>query len=192
MGTKQTYEFQSNSWVSKGSAAYVWDFGDGSTGGDIKTTHTYQQKPIEQKFNVKLTVTSDAGCSSSKTIQITVPPAFDISGGFTATSTSPCLPSHEVFTFTGPTTNVPSGAIYTWDFGEGSGITLGNPVTKSYVNSNTYNVILTIVYNGKDIYKVGQPVHTYGQDATPSASFYLQKTATTATSITTILTIHRK
>lgn len=174
IGTQITYEFQSNSWLAKGSPEFKWEFGDSTKASGIKVEHTYQQKIIEQKVNVKLTVKSDAGCSDSKTIQLTIPPAFNISGGFTITSTSPCLPSREVFTFTAPKTNVPSGAIYAWDFADGSGIAYGNPITKAYVNNNSYNVILTIYYQGKEIYKTGQPVRTYGLDATPLASFYKQ------------------
>ncbi len=184
VGTQATYDFQSNSYVSKGSPAYKWDFGDGGTASDIKVSHTFQQKTTEQNFTVKLTVTSDAGCSDTKSITITVPPAYNITGGFTATSTSPCAPSSEVFTFTGPTTNVPTGAIYTWDFADGSGTALGNPITKAYAYHNTYNVILNIIYNGKSIYTVAQPIHPFGIDATPIASFSAQNTSSTATTAT--------
>ena len=174
VGTQATYEFQSNSYLAKGSMQYLWDFGDGTTGTGIKYTKTFTQIAADQTKVVKLKVTSDAGCSDTKSLNVIVPAAYDIKGGFTAVSTSPCLPSREVFTFTGPTTNVPAGAIYTWDFGDGSGLTLGNPVTKSYVNGNSYNVILTIVYNGKELYKVGQPIKTFGQEATPTPSFSIQ------------------
>ncbi len=174
VGTQATFDFQSNSYIAKGSMLYAWDFGDGTTGTGIKYTKTFAQLPTDQTRAVKLKVTSDAGCSDTKTIDVVVPAAYDIKGGFTAASTSPCLPSKEVFTFTGPTTNVPAGAVYSWDFGEGSGLTYGNPVVKSYVHGNSYNVILTIIYNGRELYKVGQPVKTYGQDATPNASFYIQ------------------
>lgn len=185
VGTQATYEFQSNSWLAKGSASYKWDFGDGGVGTGIKLTHTFQQKTTEQKFTVKLTVTSDAGCNDTKAIEITVPPAFDISGGFTVSQTSPCLPSKEVFTFTGPTNNVPSGAIYKWDFGDGvAGSILGNPVTKSYAYNNSYSVSLTIIYNGAEIYHIIQPIKSYGLDATPIASFSVQNVGNTATTAT--------
>lgn len=185
VGTQATYEFQSNSWIGKGSASYKWDFGDGGTGTGIKTTHTYQQKTTDQTFTVKLTVSSDAGCGDTKSINIVVPAAYNITGGFAVSQTSPCLPSKEVFTFTGPTTNVPSGAIYKWDFGDGvAGSILGNPVTKSYAYNNSYSVTLVIYYNGAEIYHVIQPIKSYGLDATPLASFSVQNISNTATTAT--------
>ena len=184
VGTQATYEFQSNSTITTGSATCKWDFGDGGTGDGIKLTHTYQQKPYDQIFNVKLTVYSDAGCYDTLIKQLTVPAAYDINGCFTYTSTSPCLPSKEVFTFTGPTTNVPAGAIYQWDFADGAGTTLGNPVTKSYPYHNTYNVILKIIYNGAIIYSCATPVHPFGIDATPNDSFSVKNTSSTNTTET--------
>ncbi len=183
IGTQATYDFQSAGTVS-GAATYKWDFGDGGFGNDSKTTHTFQQKTYNQTFNIKLLITSDAGCNDTKTIQLIVPAAYDITGGFTFTATSPCLPSTEEFTFKGPTTNVPSGAIYAWDFGDGSGQTLGNPVKKSYAYHNTYNVVLNIIYNGKVIYTSSQPIKSFGIDANPKPSFSVQNTASTATTTT--------
>lgn len=185
VGTQATYEFQSNSSIGNGSLSYKWDFGDGGTNTDNKTTHTYQQKTTPQTFTVKLTAFSDAGCGDTKSVDIVVPPAYNITGGFTVSQTSPCLPSIEKFTFTGPTNNVPSGAIYKWDFGEGvAGETLGNPVVKQYAYSNNYNVTLKIYFNGEIIYSTIQPIKSYGQAATPLASFSVQNISNTSTTAT--------
>jgi hypothetical protein len=185
VGTQATYEFQSNSTIATGSATYKWNFGDGGNADGIKPTHTFQQKPYDQIFSVKLTVYSDAGCYDTLVKLLTVPAAYDITGGFTVSQTSPCLPSIEKFTFTAPTINVPIGAIYKWDFGEGvAGETLGNPVVKQYAYSNNYNVTLKIYFNGNIIYSAIQPIKSYGQAATPSPSFSVQNTSNTATTAT--------
>jgi PKD repeat protein len=73
------------------------------------------------------------------------------------------------------------GAIYQWDFADGAGTTLGNPVTKSYAYHNTYNVILNIIYKGTIIYTCSTPIRPYGIDATPVANFQVQNTSSTAT-----------
>jgi len=173
--TGNYYTFNSTSSLAKGSiTSYVWDYGDGSSGTGSLSTHTYVQTSVQQSFTVKLTITSDAGCVSTRSQVITVPAGYNISGGFTYTSTSPCKPSSEMFTFTGPTSGVPAGAIYTWDFGDGIGGT-GNPINKSYTFPNSYNVTLTITLNNAQLHKVLQPVTSFGQDVTPTASISVQQ-----------------
>ncbi len=173
--TGNYYTFNSTSSLAKGAiTAYVWDYGDGSNGTGSFSTHTYVQTSVAQTFTVKLTITSDAGCVSSRSQVITVPAGYSISGGFTYTSTSPCKPSSEIFTFNGPTNGVPAGAIYTWDFGDGIGGT-GNPINKSYTFPNSYNVTLIITLNNSQLYKVLQPVTSAGQNATPTASISVQQ-----------------
>ncbi|MGH9143084.1 MAG: PKD domain-containing protein [Vicinamibacterales bacterium] len=49
--------------------AYSWDFGDGSTGSGVRTTHSYT---IAGPKNVTLTITDSAGHSAIATKQITV------------------------------------------------------------------------------------------------------------------------
>ncbi|MDI9366007.1 MAG: PKD domain-containing protein [Flavobacterium sp.] len=173
--TGNYYSFNSTSSLAKGSiTSYVWDYNDGSNGTGSFSTHTYVQTSVQQLFTVKLTITSDAGCVSSRSQVITVPAGYSITGGFSYTSTSPCKPSSEMFTFTGPTNGVPAGAIYTWDFGDGIGGT-GNPINKSYTFPNSYNVTLTITLNNSQLYKVLQPVTSFGQDVTPTASISVQQ-----------------
>ncbi len=169
------YSFNSSSSLQKGNiTAYTWDYGDGTSGTGSFSTHTYVQTTANQQFNVKLTIVSDAGCTSTKTQTIPVPAAYNISGGFGVSSTSPCAPSKEVFTFTGPTSGVPAGSVYTWDFGDGSSAT-GNPITKSYTFPNSYNVNLTITLNNAQLYKILQSVVSFGQDVTPVASISVQQ-----------------
>lgn len=169
------YSFNSSSSLQKGNInAYVWDYGDGSSGTGSFSTHTYVSTTANQQFNVKLTIASDAGCVATKTQTVTVPAAYNISGGFGVSSTSPCAPSKEVFTFTGPTSGVPAGSVYTWDFGDGSNST-GNPITKTYTFPNSYNVNLTVTLNNAQLYKTLQSIVSFGQDVTPVASISVQQ-----------------
>ncbi len=63
-----------NDLTSPKPASWLWDFGDGSTSTLQNPSHTYTTAGL---FDVKLTVTSSAGCSNTitlpKFIQITAP-----------------------------------------------------------------------------------------------------------------------
>ena len=52
-----------------GIVSYEWDFGDGTSGSGVTTSHTYEN---EGKYNVALTVTDAAGNFSTVNIVITV------------------------------------------------------------------------------------------------------------------------
>jgi PKD repeat protein len=63
---------------------YAWDFGDGTTGSGITTTHTYNDGPAQ--FSLKLVVTDDQGQTASDTTQVTVnnlPPVVNAGGPYT-------------------------------------------------------------------------------------------------------------
>jgi PKD repeat protein len=62
---------------------YAWDFGDGTAGSGITTTHTYNDGPAQ--FSVKLVVTDDQGQTASDTTQVTVnnlPPVVNAGGPY--------------------------------------------------------------------------------------------------------------
>lgn len=56
---------------------WAWDFGDGNTSTDENPNHVYM---TDGSFDVVLTVTTDAGCSSSKTytLEVHAPPTLTI------------------------------------------------------------------------------------------------------------------
>lgn len=184
------YSFNSQSRAPQGSISkFDWDFGDGSKGSQSFITHSYAQIPSDQIFTVTLTVTgSIAGCVSSIKHDVVVPAKYVIAGSFSYTTTSPCAPSHESFTFTSNHTGVPAGADYKWDYGDGISAT-GKTVTYVYNYPNSYNVKLTITYNGQTLYTEQQTIRSVGQDVTPTASFYSQYTNPTTYSYNSTSTI---
>jgi PKD repeat protein len=63
---------------------YAWDFGDGTIGSGITTTHTYDDGPAQ--FSVKLVVTDNQGQTADDTTQVTVnnlPPVVNAGGPYT-------------------------------------------------------------------------------------------------------------
>ena len=138
----------SASTVSNGT--FAWDFGDGTTGTGVTTTHRYLRGG---QFTVTLTVTSDSRqtSTSSRTINVstTLPPT---AANFNFSPTTPSINQDVVFTVVGtgvpgPGNPIPGGPVqgasYAWDFGDGtSGI--GTTVTHRYVSAGTYAVTLRV------------------------------------------------
>ncbi|MBS1591641.1 MAG: PKD domain-containing protein [Bacteroidetes bacterium] len=159
---------------------YEWDFGDGtSSAGSSQSTKTksYIQIPKDQTLYVKLTVTGNpGGCKSSITQDISVPAKYTVTGSFSISSTSACLPSHEVFTFTPNYSGVPSGADYKWEYSDGSPADYGYTMSHTFLYKNFYTVKLTISYNGLVIYTEQQSISSKGQDTNPTVSIYSQYT----------------
>jgi len=131
--------------------SYVWDFGDGSTGGEVNVTHSYS---AAGSYQVTLTVTDDGGLSdsSTQTVQVAepvtnLPPTAVLSG-----PTSGLV--EETLSFSGVDSADPDGRIvsYAWDFGDGT--TTANPassgveVTHSYSAAGSYQVTLTVTDDG--------------------------------------------
>ena len=67
-GSKVTFSAAGSS-DNVGVVSYEWDFGDGTTGTGLTSTHTYE---TEGNYTVSLTVTDAAGNSNAVTIVITV------------------------------------------------------------------------------------------------------------------------
>jgi PKD repeat protein len=71
VGQTVTFDASDSSDPDGTIVSYEWDFGDGSTGADVLTSHTYESAGI---FNVTLTVTDDLGATDTLQQEITVDP----------------------------------------------------------------------------------------------------------------------
>lgn len=119
-------------------SSYTWDFGDGTNGSGVTTSHTYSKAG---SYSVSLTVTDSFGgtASTSKTVvvsgvpnaKLTIRPAHPVVGGTTAFSGA-------ASTDTGSTITS-----YSWRFGDG-GTGSGPSVTHKYTKPGAYKVTLTI------------------------------------------------
>ncbi len=116
-------------------ADYLWEFGDGTTSTEKNPAHYYS---ASGNYNVKLTVTSALGCTSSKTIPLTMH-AIPV-----ASFTAPNVCSGQSVQFTDGST-ISSGTInaWNWDFGDGGNSILPS-VQRLYTDTGTYNVSLII------------------------------------------------
>jgi len=128
-------------------AAYSWNFGDGgtaSTTGTAAVKHTYTTGGT---FSVVLTVTGEAGLSSSKANAVAVegPPNVVPTASFTWTPQAPAQGGTVTFTSTVTDPDQPAGTAFTyaWDFGDTTTSVLASP-THAFAAKQTYTVKLTV------------------------------------------------
>jgi gliding motility-associated-like protein len=139
--------------LTPGAASWQWDFGDGGSSTQQNPTHTYTTYGT---FNVKLIVTSTAGCTDSlvKTAFIRVN---------RATIDVPVLPARGCIPYTITMTPVINSVdmvtSYNWDFGDGGTSTAPNP-TYTYTTQGIYTVrlIITTSTGCQDTFLLNQAV----------------------------------
>ncbi|MFP5039351.1 PKD domain-containing protein [Parasediminibacterium sp. JCM 36343] len=165
--------FNSASSVNHGSIINnFWDWGDGTTQSTATalTRHGFPILTQDKNYPVKLTITTDAGCTADTVVNVWVPATYPITGDFSAVAKDAC--TNESIVFTPQATNVPTGSIYNWHFSDGTGDLTGNPITYSFAYMNHYDVIMYITLNGRTIYTTHKAVDAKGPNAKPKASFY--------------------
>ena len=127
--------FTSTSAVTGTIAAYLWEFGDGTTSPVSQTSHLYAAAGI---YPVTLTVTTTGGCSSFATDTVSVEEAL---ASFVHSPEPACVLQTVLFTSTSAITA--TGASYLWDFGDGSTDTVPQ-TTHSYTSAGNYTATLTV------------------------------------------------
>jgi PKD repeat protein len=142
--TNEVAEFNASaSYDSDGTITiYVWDFGDGTTGIGVNTSHSYAD---DGECVVTLTVYDNKGATNTKTASIKVmnkPPVADL------TTSATILDKKETVTFDASSSYDPDGTIvsYEWEFGDRNTAT-GVSVSHAYSDSGTYSVTLTVTDN---------------------------------------------
>ncbi len=134
--------FQNASAIASGvNTAMSWNFGDGSSSGTgLTPQHCYTNDSVfaPRIINVTLTVTSDSGCSSTKTKPhfITVYPAPV--AGFTALPESTSIVNPVI-----SLTDISTGADYwLWNFGGNDTTSIEHPLPHTYADTGTYKITL--------------------------------------------------
>lgn len=131
----QSVTFTDSSTISSGSiSSRKWDFGDGKSSVLINPTHTYSGAGT---FTVKLTTTSNSGCTDSikKTVTIYTPPTSSF------TSSDACQGISILFTDKSTASNGDKITTWGWDFGDGKTSTSKNP-THTYNKYGKFTVTL--------------------------------------------------
>ncbi|MFN7118576.1 MAG: PKD domain-containing protein, partial [Saprospiraceae bacterium] len=138
-----TVNFDASTSTDDGSiVSYSWDFGDGSAGSGVTTSHTYN---TVGDFTVVLTVTDNLGATDTATVKITASANPAPVAIITADQTSGLAPLTVNFD-AGTSTDDGSIVSYSWDFGDGS---VGSGVTTSHTYNTVgdFTVVLTVTDN---------------------------------------------
>lgn len=160
-----TANFSSSSTIASGSiTGYAWDFGDAATGTGASVTHNYS---TVGPFNVSLTVTSDQGCTDTKTQALNTIYAEPQA----AFSAPPEVCNGAPVTFTESSTAPGSSvAQWQWDFGDGNTDVAQNP-THTYAAPGTYTVTLNVKSAIGCQTVNNSATHTVVVNALPTADF---------------------
>jgi len=121
---------------------YLWDFGDGTFGNGIGTSHVYTKVGT---YTVTLMVTDNDGASDTDSLTVSVSNVAPTANAGSAQSAN----EDQIVFFSGTAIDTPTDwqiLSYSWTFGDG-GIGHGKNPTHSYVNAGTYSVTLVVVDN---------------------------------------------
>lgn len=118
--------------------SYNWNFGDGSTGSGVTTTHRYAGNG---SYIITLTVTDDAGAMTQSTQTLVVgSAASNAQGKLTATPSTGKPGQRVVFDASGSTPSTGATIVsYRFDYGNGNTETSTNPVqSQVYGSAGTF------------------------------------------------------
>ncbi|MCC7298452.1 MAG: PKD domain-containing protein, partial [Bacteroidia bacterium] len=132
------FVFENTSTIKNGLFGNSWDFNDGTVSTEDAPSHMFTSAGAK---NVKLTTTSEFGCTDSKTLPINVneSPKADF------TNDPACSLTPTTFTNTTPVAGSPVKT-YAWDFGDGTTSPAMSPV-KSWTALGPKAVMMTVTLN---------------------------------------------
>ena len=135
-----TIEFTSSSTAAIGSniTAYAWDFDNNGTTDDTNSNPSHDFNAVGT-FPVRLSITTDKGCSYSLVSSVTIDSTVVDLKVDTASGCAPLLT-----TFTPIYKNLMDPIVaYNWNFGDGQSSTLVNP-SHNYTLAGEYDVTLSV------------------------------------------------
>jgi len=154
---------------------WIYDFGDKIISNVQNPTHIYT---FEGTYTVKLTVYNNKGCNSiTKTEYITVLNRADIPVASFKANILRGFPPLKI-TFTDTSINAPTS--WLWNFGDGTGSILQNPI-HNYTKSGIYTVAFTAINNaGSDTTSKLNYINILFVQQIPIASFFANPLSGTA------------
>ena len=126
------------------SVTFSWDFGDGSRGTGVTTSHQFSRVGI---YTVTLTATNDVGQSATNQTPRTVPVSASSTGlvaDFTFSPTDPTISRGTNAVIFNAAPSSAGATTWTWDYGDGSAADSGQRATHTFSRAGTWVVRLTV------------------------------------------------
>lgn len=157
--------------------SFAWNFGDGTSGTGVTTSHTFAAPGT---YVVRLVVTDSNGRTGTTTQNVTATAVSAPTASFTFSPTSPAV--GQTVNFNGSaSTSAPGTTIttYAWDFGDGSTVSGASATTSHpYSAGGTYVVRLTVTDSaGRTGTSTQNVTVTSGSSTPPTASFTFSPSA---------------
>lgn len=131
-----------NSVACSVSCSYAWNFGDGTSGSGLTTTHVFR---AVGSFAVTLTVTDARGAQATTTKTISVSTPALPTGTFTTSPTTNLSTNTDIF-FSAANVQWAGRTInrYEWNFGDGGAFGSGITTTRRFTTAGTFTIMLTV------------------------------------------------
>jgi PKD repeat protein len=144
------------------ACSYAWNFGDGTSGTGMVTSHEYRTVGVVQ---ASLTVTDSRGAQNTTVKSVTVTASTPPTASFLMSPTPVSINQDVFFNAEQSRATLPRRIVsYGWNFGDGRTAS-GVSVARSFTTAGTYNIVLTVT---DDAGSIGQASQTLSVTAVPS------------------------
>jgi PKD repeat protein len=154
---------------------YVWDLGNGFTQGGTSSSNTIQETVTyggSGNYRATLIVRDANGCADTCQTEVEIVPVTQpLQAKITRVS---ALEGCDSLTVTFEASSSVAEAEYFWVFSDGADTLRGNPVTRKFKGSGSYNAIMFASYLG-DVVKDQSPTIQVFETPEPAASFVAPK-----------------
>jgi PKD repeat protein len=165
-----SFIYTNNSSVKSGTNTYQWNFGASATDTSTQFNPPAKVYAFNGNYNVKLTATTNFGCTDDTTRQVIV--YAKPTPQFTINDTDQCINGNS-FAFTNTSTVNPVVPLtYLWKFGNGDTSTQTSP-TKVYTAIGTYPVNVVVTSTNGCVDSTNQNVYVYPK---PTPAFAINDT----------------
>lgn len=180
-----TAAFDASTTTNNGTAcltacSYAWNFGDGTSGSGMVTSHEFRTVGAVQ---VSLTVTDSRGAQNTSVRTVTVAASTPPVASFLMSPTPAAVDNDVFFNAEQSRATLPRRIVsYGWNFGDGrtgSGVT----VSHRFSSVGTYSVVLTVTDDANAVGQATQTLSVAAGAPTPEFDISPSTNATTATDI---------